>query len=52
MPSPKKPDEQKPETKAPEHRTGQQQDDNIDDLGRDINDPDSKPVDQPTGTKS
>lgn len=27
--------------------TGKQQDDNIDDLGRNVNDPKSKPVDQP-----
>lgn len=35
-------------TPAPtETRPGQQSDDNIDDLGRNVNDPKAKPVDQP-----
>ena len=34
-----------------ENRDGKQLDDNIDDLGRDINNPDKKPVEQPTGTE-
>ncbi|MET3926211.1 hypothetical protein [Devosia sp. 2618] len=39
----------KPQKGGPtEAKPGQQQDDNIDDLGRPVNDPSGKPLDQPT----
>lgn len=36
-----------PESGKPEHRPGKQNDDNVDDLGRNVNDP-GKTLDQPT----
>lgn len=49
-PTTEKPDEHKrarPDTQKPGHQQGEQIDDNIDDLGRNVNDPD-KVLDQPT----
>lgn len=40
-----------PEKGVPEHRSGKQLDDNLDDLGRNVNDPGDK-QDQPTTRKS
>lgn len=45
----KKPASDKPGNSKPtQAQPGQQQDDNIDDMGRPVNDPNGKPVDQPT----
>ena len=41
----------KPKLDEVENRDGRQLDDNIDDLGRDVNNPDKKPVEQPTSTE-
>lgn len=49
-PNPEKLDDSKrarPDTQKPEHQQGEQIDDNVDDLGRNVNDPD-KVLDQPT----
>ena len=47
-PETEKPADEKSGTKTPpETKPGEQQDDNIDDLGRPVNDPKGKPVDQP-----
>jgi hypothetical protein len=45
MPDPKSPDRE--QDKPLEPTPGGQQDDNIDDLGRPVNDPHGKPMDQP-----
>jgi hypothetical protein len=49
MPQPdEKPASDKPDNSKPtEAEPGEQQDDNIDDMGRPVNDPNGKPVDQP-----
>lgn len=47
--SDKKPASDKPSNSKPtQAQPGQQTDDNIDDMGRPVNDPKGKPVDQPT----
>lgn len=47
-PETEKPADEKSGTKTPtETKPGEQQDDNIDDMGRPVNDPKGKPVDQP-----
>ena len=46
--SDKKPASDKPDnSKSTQAQPGEQQDDNIDDMGRPVNDPKGKPVDQP-----
>ena len=45
----KKPASDKPSNSKPtEAQPGQQEDDNIDDMGRPVNDPKGKPLEQPT----
>ncbi|WP_162783631.1 hypothetical protein [Devosia naphthalenivorans] len=44
----KKPASDKPSSKPTEAQPGQQEDDNIDDMGRPVNDPKGKPLEQPT----